>query len=43
LKRRNEEVKTEAEMLRVEEIDKKIDELIRKTGQYKADYFRVDR
>jgi hypothetical protein len=32
LKLRNEEVKTEAELLRVEEMDKKIDELIMKTG-----------
>ena len=30
-------------MLRVEEMDKRIDELIKKTGQYKADFFRVDR
>ena len=30
-------------MLRVEEMDKKIDELIKKTSQYKSDYFKVDR
>ena len=29
--------------MRVEEMDKKIDELIKKTSQYKSDYFKVDR
>ena len=36
-------MKAEAELLRVEEMDQKIEALIKKTTQYKSDFFKVDR
>ena len=38
---RNEELKVEAEMERVGEMDVKIEELITQTGKYKSDYLRA--